>query len=132
MQLIHWSRRIRIMHITRWRDTRNTARHTTLRSRRNRDLTWRIQIQRIKRILLSRGPERVIKPLLSHILSPCFRTLERRRRSQLMRILSIPVIIRRDFPELRRDIRKMTFRSWIFSSGELIGPTCQFEGCMVS
>ena len=107
VQLFNRSRRICIMHIPSRRNTGHTTRHTTLRSRWNRPLSrqrW-IQIQRIERILLSRSAERVILSLLSHILSAGLGTLERRRRIQLTRILSIPVIIRCDFPKLRRDVR---------------------------
>lgn len=121
------------MHIPSRRNTGHTTGHATLRSRGNRHLRrqgW-IQIQRIERILLSRSAKRVIMSLLARILSSRLGTLERRRIILLTRILSIPVITRYDFSELRWDIGKVTFWSGVFGGGELEGPACQFEGCMV-
>src|SRR5277367_4387974 len=118
-----------MMHIPR---RRHRTRHTTLRSTRNRH--WlssshhrRIQIQRIKRILLSRSSKRrTLKPTTTNppVLRPRLGTFERRRRILWTRVLFLFIlIVGWGGTVLGWEVREMTFWTGVFRRGELVGPT---------
>jgi hypothetical protein len=69
---------------------------------------------------------------MSDILCSSLGTLERRRGILLTTKFSVSDVVGSCLTILRREIWEMTFWSWILGSGKLIGPTCKFQGCMVS
>src|SRR5271170_1812082 len=111
-----------MMHIPRGR---HHTRHTTLRRTRH-NLSprhrRRIQIQRIKRILLSRpSKRRSLKPR-PPVLSPRFRTFKRGRRILWTRVLFLFIlVVVWDGAVLRWQVWKMTFWTGVFRGGELVG-----------
>jgi len=69
------------------------------------------------------------------ILGPRLRTLEWRRRPlRTRRVLFLPVvlIVVRGGTILRGNVGKMPFWTGVLGRGELVRPTGEFEGCMVS